>query len=131
MSSAPDVPGADAVTAWFGRWPSFHDAEILALHLNRAGSSLLRIHAWNLESHIVDGKSSLRLTKHAVVTFRFTEISDLELADFSVQNVIYGLGLEEADGGFLVTLKPCYGLAGFIKAAKVRVELLPGQPEDE
>ena len=43
----PAILGADAVVAWFGEWPSFHDAEILSIHIQppwalRDGSRLDR-----------------------------------------------------------------------------------------
>src|SRR5215208_4877235 len=42
----PPISGAEAVVAWFGLWPSFHDAEILSLETNRRATSLSRLHAW-------------------------------------------------------------------------------------
>jgi hypothetical protein len=29
MFEAPDIPGAADVIAWFGYWPTFHDAGVL------------------------------------------------------------------------------------------------------
>ena len=40
---APNIPGADVVVATLGRWPSFHDAEITRLHLERDGVSTISI----------------------------------------------------------------------------------------
>jgi len=42
----PPIAGAEAVVAWFGLWPSFHDAETLSLETNRRATSLIRLHAW-------------------------------------------------------------------------------------
>jgi Immunity protein 50 len=33
LTSKPDIAGADDVVRWFGEWPSFHDAEVLSVHL--------------------------------------------------------------------------------------------------
>jgi hypothetical protein len=30
-----EIPGALSVIEWFGFWPSFHDGEILEVHLSR------------------------------------------------------------------------------------------------
>jgi hypothetical protein len=130
-TSSPDLPGAESVTSWFGQWPTFHDAEILALHLNREEESWLKLHAWLLtsETYEQDGKHYLRTDRHAVVTFHFAEIIDLELADFSGQNVISGLEVEKAGDGYRLTLQPCFGLAGYIHARGVSVELEPGRHE--
>jgi hypothetical protein len=41
-----EVPGGAELVSWFGRAPSFHDAEILSLHLRREGQDILRLHGW-------------------------------------------------------------------------------------
>ena len=129
IASHPNLPGADALVAWFGHWPSFHDAEILALHLNREGISSLSIHTWLMtdETYENDGHKFYREDKHAVVTFQFEDIIDLELADFSSQNVISGLNIDSHDGFLRLTLSPCFGLAGHIDARTVAVVIQPRQ----
>ena len=126
--SIPDLPGADSLVSWFGEWPSFHDAEILALHLDREGVSSLKIHAWltTHETSEQDGRRLYRTDKHAVVTFHLENIIDLELADFSSQNVISGLGIDRQDEFIRLTLSPCFGLAGHIDARTVSVVVHPG-----
>jgi hypothetical protein len=114
--------GSDAVTQWFGTWPSFHDAEVISLNLSRTGESLLRVYPYHPE-------------KLATVDFIFEEITDVELADFSGQNVISSLGIEEVidqtkEKAIRLILGPCYGLAGRIDAKRLRVELLPGKSLD-
>ena len=47
-----DVAGAAGVIAWFGRWPSFHDGEIVSLSLNREVASVLKIHVFNTSSQL-------------------------------------------------------------------------------
>ena len=63
--------------------------------------------------------------KPAIVTFTFEDITDLELADFSCQNVISGLGLEKRDGVLRLIMGPCYGIAGFIDAKRISVDVAP------
>jgi hypothetical protein len=114
--------GSDAVMQWFGGWPSFHDAEVISLHMARAGESVLRVYPYYPD-------------KPATVDFIFEEITDVELADFSGQNVIFYLGIEEVidqtkEKAIRVTLGPCYGLAGRIDAKRLRVELVPGKSPD-
>lgn len=109
----PEIKGIEEVVSWFGEWPSFHDAEVLELHLDRAGRSWIKIyHTW---------------TKQAVVTFNMENVTDLELADFSQQNVIGDLELKETPTGLRLTLTPCYGLAGYLEAERMSVELSPGE----
>jgi Immunity protein 50 len=124
-TSGPPVPGADQVVAWFGHWPSFHDAEILEINLKRKGRSWLRLRVFETTSE-VDSQGQLILDRHAVVTFWLERVGDLELADFSVLNVIFGLQVAPVANGFRVTLAPCYGVNGYIEAAQVSVSLEPG-----
>ena len=112
---------------WFGQWPSFHDAEILELHLDRAGRSWIKVHAWNMTDK-VSAEGHCVLDKHAVVTFLLEGLTELELEGFSSQNVISGLQVERVEHGFRLTLDPCYGLAGTFEAAKASVDLTPGKP---
>jgi hypothetical protein len=124
----PAILGADSVVAWFGKWPSFHDAEILEVHLNREGPSWVRLHSWltTAVTHEKDGKQDGVSDRHAVVTFLLTDVTDLELCDFSVQNVISRLTVEPSPSGFRLSLSPCFGVSGFIEAREIRAEVKPG-----
>jgi|ERR1022692_2586339 hypothetical protein len=110
MDSFPDIPGADKLLQWFAGNPSFHDGEVLELHLDRSRTSWIRI---------------MTACKPAIVTFTLKDITDLELFDFSCQNVISGLDLEKRDGVLRLTMGPCYGIAGFIDAKRVSVDIAP------
>ncbi|HVA18491.1 MAG TPA: hypothetical protein VMV59_12345 [Candidatus Dormibacteraeota bacterium] len=119
---AASLDGFDTVVRWFGAWPSFHDAEIISLHLARGGESLLRVYPYYPE-------------KPATVDFVLEGVTDLELWDFSSQNVIFSLDLESVvdqtkEKAIRLTLSPCYGLAGHIDAKRVRVKLAPGKSSD-
>jgi hypothetical protein len=129
MNSTPNIPGAEAVVAWFGRWPSFHDAEVVEAHFVRHGISQLRLHFWNTRDE-VDERGYYILDKHAIVTFLFEGIEDMEIYGFNEQNVIFSLTVETEGDSFLLTLDHCYGLAGVIESQKLSVRLEPGVPED-
>jgi len=129
----PAIPGAAVVSSWYGRWPSFHDAEVLELSLKRSGISRLRLHAWNtpLQASNVNQQGYLRTDKHAVVVFEMQGITDLELSDFSPQNVLAGLTVANAENAVRITLHPAYGLGGRIDAKQVTVMIVPGRPAPE
>jgi hypothetical protein len=117
-----ELTGAEAVRQWFGSWPNFHDAEVISLSLARKGPSVLRVYPYYPH-------------KPAVVNFIFETVTDIELQDFSGQNVIMSLGIETAtdqngDKVYRLVLGPCYGLAGRIDAKSLRVELSPGKSPD-
>jgi hypothetical protein len=121
------VQGASELEEWFGYWPSFHDAEVIGLHLNREGSSSLRVHTWGMTKEI-DDKGYYVLTKHIVVEFIFDAVCGLSLNGFNHQNVIFGLAIDKTNFGFRVTLDDCYGLAGSIEAENISLRLTPGKP---
>jgi hypothetical protein len=116
------IAGAETLKKWFGSWPSFHDAEVITLSLVRKGPSILRIYPY------CPGKA-------ATVNFILEDVTDVELHDFSSQNVIMSLEVERAidqnaDPVYRLSLSPCYGLAGRIDAKSIRVELILGKSPD-
>jgi hypothetical protein len=82
---------------------SFHDAEILHLDLNRTGSSHMAVHTWHMSSDM-DEKGFYILQKHVVVEFVLEGISDLELVQFSHQNVLGNLSIKKKNDGFALIL---------------------------
>lgn len=136
------VPGGPELVSWFGEVPTFHDAEILSFDLRRNAPSALRVHGWTTTNAIGPGGNYV-LDRHAVVTFTLTDVMDLQLEGFSIQNVIFGLVLRRAPErperrGYLalgplpqdieLELEPCYGLSGLIRARSVSITLQPGKP---
>jgi hypothetical protein len=99
MDERPDIIGADKVLATFGRWPPFHDAEIVRLHLERDGLSTISIQLVGPDSRCKGGR---------IVTFTMERINDLSLdgEDVNRQNVISGLFVENTDGGTKLTFGP-------------------------
>jgi hypothetical protein len=124
------ITGAQALYDWFGYWPVFHDAEVVCLHLNRGAASVLKVHVWGYEDS-VDPAGYYVSQKHVVVRFLLHEITELDLEDFSCQNVLYGLALSKQDGGYKLELDSTYGVGGTISAQNVEIELTPGEPEGD
>jgi hypothetical protein len=108
---------AQSLYGWFGCWPSFHDAEIPPLHLNRTHSSYMAVHTWHM-SPDTDEKAFYILQKHVVVEFVLEGIADWEVVQFNHQNVPGNLSIEKKNDGFASILWPCYGLAGRIEASQ-------------
>ena len=122
----PPILGAEAVVAWFGMWPSFHDAEILSVHINRGATSVIRLHAWTMrqDEWVID--------REAIVSFDLRGISSLQLQgeEADRQNVIDSLLVEATTEGYRIELVPCYGLSGEIVAEHVSVQIeREGPPE--
>jgi hypothetical protein len=93
-----DIPGADLVTSVFGYWPSFHDAEVVRIGLERttdfgSGPSLTAdVHAFEMTSE-VDPRGYYVLRHHVLVSFRFDGVQQLQISNFNNQNAILGLGI--------------------------------------
>jgi hypothetical protein len=124
------IAGAQELHDWFGYWPSFHDGEIISLHLNRTDPSILTIHFWETTNE-VDKDGYYVLTKDVVVEFMI-DISGtddcLELFGFSQQNVVSSLTIKKTASAYTLDISQCYGLAGTIKADNISIRLTPGAP---
>lgn len=87
----------------------------------------MAVHTWHT-SPDTDDEGFRILQKHLVVEFVLEGISDLELIQFSHQNVTFGLDIKKKNDGFALTLAPCYGLAGIIEVSNISISLQPGKP---
>jgi len=124
------VQGGPALIAWFdGSMPSFHDAEILELALERDKSRCrLKVHAFRMTPD-ANEKGFYITVRHVVITFQFENVVELELTDFNHQNAVDGLTLaRQPNGNFLLTMDPCYGLFGKIEAGNLEISFEPGIP---
>ena len=108
----------------FAYWPSFYDAGVLSVHLNRSGESTVAIHTRH-RTNQVDDRGYFVTSKHVVVTFILEGIQAFRLDDFNHQNVISGLSLEEVATGYRLTLHPCFGAHGILEAEHIRIDIRP------
>ena len=106
MFEAPDIPGAAEVIAWFGYWPTFHDAEVLSIALDRVAGCRVAIHAFETTA-AVDAVGRYGAAKHAIVTFcleGFPQdthgITNTQIAYFDRQNVLSSARVEERTYGY-------------------------------
>jgi hypothetical protein len=96
------IAGAEQLVALFGYWPSFHDAEVLWLRLDRRahgdgyyGPTLeALIHTFEITSQV--GADGCYVLRHRVlVHLRFREVVELRLEGFNHQNALMGLALTD------------------------------------
>ncbi len=94
---APFVEASQRLTSFFGAWPSFHDAEVIALDLWR-GDICPERNIW-VEPTLTAKIQVLEATqigahhagKDALVSLRFHGVNNLRLDGFNHQNAINGL----------------------------------------
>ena len=105
MTPQDHILASDKVTSLFGYWPSFHDAEIVWLRVDRRDSNLgdgprleALVHCFEMTSE-VNAAGNYVLRHHVLVHFRFASVSELVLEDFNHQNVLWNLEVEQAGEG--------------------------------
>src|ERR1700747_35787 len=90
------VTNATPLPEILGYWPSFHDAEVIKLRLDRDGSAGAQLEA---EVHVFEMTADVtpdgfyRRRYHTLATLLFSGIDELSLDDFNHQNVLSGLSL--------------------------------------
>jgi hypothetical protein len=122
---SPNILGADAL-AWFERLPSFQGAEILSIHLNRRGPSILRIHAWDVT---MDVPGLVARNGDVIVVFEFEGIQRLRLQseEEGGKTVIHALKLGRTERGYRLELFPSNGIGGEIEADGVAIRIEGGR----
>jgi hypothetical protein len=95
-----NVGNAESLSRIFGRWPSFHDAEVVRVTLDRTGDDgptlEAVIHVFE-STGVVDSTGHYVLANHTEVTFRFLDVAECSLEGFNHQNVLASLEITEID----------------------------------
>jgi hypothetical protein len=88
---------------------SFHDAEVLALRLDRQGPTME-----------LDIEVDAQTPDAQTVRLRFSGVSDLELGEFNHQNVLFDLEIIRShDGTMEVRLDPSHGVHARFRCTEV------------
>jgi hypothetical protein len=94
------VQNQHLLTDIFGYWPSFHDAEILSIFLERSGKSrpslTSRIHVFEMTSEI-GPTGAYVLRHHTLLTLRFEGVNLDYIRYFNHQNVLFSLDISTVD----------------------------------
>ena len=128
------IPGGRELLDWFQGHPSFHDAEVLHLDLNRRAAAF----SISVPGH----PDSAAPLKDLVVTFSFKQgdMIDLSLEGFSHRNVMGDMWLRFAEassadtslvgvglgqGNIEFEIEPCYGAFGKLRATVEKITIRP------
>lgn len=132
------IEGSNRLTEIFGYWPTFHDAEVIDLHLWRGDVDpkrasyvfpvlTVKLHHWEL-SDDVDAQGLYVLRHHTLSTLRFHQLlDDFRMEGFNHQNAIFGLTIkrEERTEGptpvFVVEFQHAHGMAASFSCLRVEV----------
>jgi hypothetical protein len=94
------IEGVEKLIEVFGRFPSFHDAEILRIILDRKGNGHFKptleatVRTCQITNELDENRRYI-LKNHCLVDFKFSEIAELKLNGFNHQNVINELVIEK------------------------------------
>ncbi|MCM8565786.1 Imm50 family immunity protein [Thauera linaloolentis] len=122
------IENAEAVTSLFGYWPSFHDAEVLELALNRDGASggrvslVARVHVFEMTNQVkTDGYFLCH--KHSLVTLEFEGVDEVVIEGFNHQNALSELSIaeKELNGQLAVAFEGAFGVDASLVCRAVRV----------
>lgn len=136
MKAHEFIQGFELVVAHLGLWPSFHDAEVLKLVIDRTNvatseelSPVLDLHlrGWVMTSEVTE-QGFYKHHGEAVFRFRFEGVTNLRIEGFNNQNVLSALNLELTDHPhdtgrhvLQVELEHCYEFEASFTAQKARV----------
>jgi hypothetical protein len=139
------IENSNKLTDIFGYWPSFHDAEVIDLHLWRGHLEpeknvyqfpvlTIRFHLSELAKDNTEGH--LIMKHHTLAALRFHDLDESnEFRSFNYQNVIFELRIEKLSGEqkgsnrFDVWIDPSMGIGANFKCR--RIEVLDCTPCDE
>lgn len=124
------VQSADRLTQIFGYWPTFHDAEVIRIVLDRGGTGgptlEAEIHVFEMTSEIAPSGFYV-LKKHTFVTLLFRGVALHELKWFNHQNVLFDLSLSSLDptqhDGYRIDVEmtSSYGMAASFQCVECEV----------
>ena len=133
------ITNSAALVDVFGCWPSFHDAEVLAIRLDRSGASggpelEADVHVFEMTSTVMPA-GFYELRHHTLVTLRFEGVDELSLEGFNNQNALMGLLIEDISSRpqellkCEVTFDAAYGVdASFLSRGIAVVSAKPFNP---
>lgn len=122
------IENEELLTNRFGRWPSFHDAEIVRAKFERQGDDApyleCDIHVFEMTPE-VDATGHYVLKNHTLVTIRFADIDLEDFTGWNHQNVLWNLVIasveEDSDRPIQVELPSTYGCYARLKCRSVKV----------
>ena len=120
------APGGEAVLAWFGQPPDLHDAELLEISVASQNASLIQIHAWNTTAE-VDADGYFVREKHALVSVRLKNVSQMALKSFNLPGIIYDFSIRRSPSGYLIQWDSSYGVEGSIHAGYLEFGVEPSK----
>lgn len=112
------IKNADEVCSLYGSWPTFHDAEVLTVALERGAppkippSMVIRVWTTSYNDRAVQ----------SIVRSRFDRPEELAIEGFNHQNVLFEINFKLVENMVHVTFEGIYGVHATFRCQKVTVE---------
>lgn len=102
MGKYLNIEGSEKVLELYGEWPSFHDAEILSVNLDRGKAEkkcgpivAIKLHGFAITNEL-DDKGHYKVVNHAQIVFQFYGVVEFALTHgFGTQNPLSGVSIED------------------------------------
>lgn len=128
MSIDDRIIGSEGLKAIFGKWPSFHDAEVFEFSLDRRGPDLhASIYLFQTTDE-VDSKGYYVLKNEVMVGLCFRGLVEFSADGFNHQNVLFGLHVADVsneqleDINFEVIFDGSFGLDSKFRCRSIEIE---------
>lgn len=108
------IAGSHLLISIYGYWPSFHDAAVVSVLIEREGPTVtirFRLNDMGPSGDDVE----------ADATLRWRDVSDLHLQGIDEQNWIWSLRIQHSDDEWIAELERMDGTSGTICAGSVEV----------
>jgi hypothetical protein len=114
------IEGAAKLVDFYGYWPSFHDARVETISIEREGPTVTIGFTTN-DLVVKDGKEQGDLL--AKVTLRWYEVEELALraTEWSEENWVWDMNLTAHEKGIHTELLPNDGIGGSILSRRMEV----------
>lgn len=129
-----EIQGTEKVISAFGRWPCFHDAEVILFSAERElpvrkGGTIARLTV-HVREYATVGEGTvdydIKETKSVLIRFLFKGACDFEITDFNLQNVIDSIEVSHVDvddpANLKVDIEPIWGFGGSLRCAAIEIE---------
>ena len=126
------VVNAELIWNHFGRWPAFHDAEIVKVifetHPATGRYSItFTVEAFEMTRN-VSAQGYFELAKRCLIEIQFTGIEEITFEDFRHQNVLWELKFENQGSFIACDMSSSVGMEATIVAAEaVVLSLTPAE----
>jgi len=126
------IQNSHLLTYIFGYWPSFHDAEVISIELQRAQEALdgptlrARIYVFEMTKE-VDERGYYVRKNHTIVEFLFRGLDESFIKSFNHQNCLWELAISDISARQLEKLKfqvhfaSSFGMEAEFKCAAIQI----------